>query len=316
MASLGKKSKTAVAVFAIVLLIGLLVAEWQLQFIRTTDRVDRTKLVQTPNLQLLMQPQKAPEFIQSLAEKKTGRSIPGFLLNRALPSEMGMLFYEDADSDNVMLCSYTSMPHFSKAANRVLQDSELKAIAPNIRWDLPTVQYPETGLLLAKGNVPVDTATSEAVFYQWGGSRPLTTLSLSGNHFGEMVFDNRAGQAYLTMASFMKAHGLDFGDKHSKILASFQFVISIRAHVDVTPANQLQVYIGIEIQPDNINKLGVGTLHGGVQEAFVELGKSLQEKHQITLSGGSEWNDNVIEFNYLIENATQVASLVAEGKLF
>ena len=316
MDSLATKFKKPVLVIAVLLCFGLLIAEWQLQFVRTAPRIDRNTLVSRPNLQLLLQPQKAPDFIQAIAEQQTGRSIPGWLIKRVLPYEMGMLFYEDKDSPDIQLHSYTSMPHLAKAAYRVLQSTELSTIDSNIQWQSPTVQWPETGVLTAQGSVEADAVTSDAVFYQWGEARPLTTLPLSGNHFGEMVFDNRAGQAYLTMVSFMKAHGLDFGEDHSKILASFQFVISIRANVNVTANNQLKVYLGIEIQPEHKNKLGVGTLHGGIQEIFAELGKTLESKHGIKLSGGSEWNENVIEFNYLIENATQVATLLAARQLF
>ena len=48
----------------------------------------------------------------------------------------------------------------------------------------------------------------------------------------------------------------------------------------------------------------------------MELGKKLEANHGIKLSGDSEWNDNIIEFRYTIEEATQVATLLASGQLF
>ncbi len=312
----GSKFKRVMLLFGAFLFVGLIIVEWQLEFLRSAPRIDRNTLAAKPNLQVLIQPQKAPRFIHAVAEQQTGRSIPAWLVNRALPYEIGVRFYEGKDSSDIQVQTYTSTPHFTKVAYGLLKNIELGTIATHVQWDPSTVQYPESGLLVAEGSVPADTKTSEAVFYQWGESRSITSMPLSGNHFGELIFDNRSGKVYLTMASFMAAHGLDFGDQHTKILASFQFVIDIRANVNVTENDELKIYIGITIQSENKNKLGVGTLRGGIQEVFVELGKKLEANHGIKLSGDSEWNDNIIEFRYTIEEATQVATLLASGQLF
>jgi hypothetical protein len=315
MASVGTKKQKALWAIAFIFVLALVIAEWQLQFLRTAPPANRSALAPNPNLQLLLQPQKAPGFIHTVAEQQAGRSIPQWLLNRAMPYEMGVLFYEGESSDNIQVTAYSSMPHLAKPATRFLQGTPLSEIDSDIEWAQETVSLPVAGLVQAQGSVPADSETNEAVFYQWGSAKPLTSMSLTGDHFGEMVFDNRAGQAYLSLASFMTAHGLDFGENHDKILASFQFVISMRAHVNITANNEAKVFIGIEIQPENKNKLGVGALHGGLKEAFVELGKTLEAQHQIALTGDSDWNENVIEFNYTIENATQVAALLASGQL-
>jgi len=315
MESKASKLKMIALAIGILLLLVLLIAEWKLAFIHSDPRVDRSDYTDKRNIQVLVQPQLAPDFTHAIAEHQSGRSIPQWLFNHMLPYEMGAFFYEGTTSDNIDVSCYTSMPHLSKAANYILQSHDLSILDKNIRWNQKTATHPKAGLIVANGSVPPDTTTNEVFFYQWGDQRPLTTLSLSGDHFAELVFDNRAGQAYLSMASFMAAHGLDFGDDHKKLLASFQFVISIRAHIDITPDNTLQVYIGIEIQTENKNKIGVGTLHGGIKELFAEMGRRLEATHDITLSGGSEWNYNIVEFNYTFDDAAQVAILLAEGNL-
>lgn len=299
------KKRIALIGFAVLILIFLAVAEFHFNALRSAPQVDRKTLSKKSNLTIIVQPDKAPGFIHSLAEELAGRSIPAWLLPFATPHEAGVFFSENMENDTVEILAYTSLKRFSKPAESMSQSRALDSFVKQISWTPNQLVSPERGVLVASGAIDSDIEALDQIYLQWGEEGVLVPRSISGQHLWELLFDNRAGKAYLSMASLMTAFDVKLKSEHMDILlSSIQFVTTMRAYADVTEDDVLHIAIDIDIVPTARNRIGVVNLKGGIDEGFAELGKALKKRHNILVEGSSGWVDTTMQFRYTIDQAT------------
>jgi hypothetical protein len=295
------KIKILIITTTILLLFAILILEWQFSALRTAPRIDRSLYLTDANLVIVVQPEKVPTFIHSLAQEISGKNIPNWALKKVIPYELGMSFTQDETNSQVDINTFISTKRFANATKSI----SLSSIENRITWDSDNLQSPSHGILLANGNIQADEDALEQVLYQWGNSGRRVPKSISGDHFFELLFDNRAGQAYLSMASMMTAFDFKFSEENMKImLSSIQFVTILRAYADISEDDTMSIAIDMEIVPTARNRVGVVNLKGAIDEGFAELGKQLNESHGIQIEGSSDWNEMTIEFRYTISNAT------------
>lgn len=305
MPNVPSKKRIILIAFAVTCMIFLGVAEFYFNALRSAPRIDRKTLSKKSNLVILLQPDKAPGFIHSLAVEFTGRPIPAWLLPLATPHEAGVFVSENIENDTVEILVYTSLKRFCNPVVTMSQSHALNSIVKQISWSPDHLESPERGLLVANGIIDSDVDALDQIYLQWGKEGVLVPRSLSGHHLWELLFDNRAGKAYLSMASMMTAFDFKLEQEHMDILlSSIQFVNTMRAHADVTEDDVLHISIDLDIVPTARNRIGVINMKGAVDEGFAELGKALSKRHGIQVEGNSEWNETTIEFRYTINKAT------------
>lgn len=308
-----KRFRYAIAILVGIVLIGGMIVEAQFQIIRRAPEVDRTDLMERPAIQIVVRPEHAPDLLHRLAEDRAGRSIPRWAWNRFMAHELGVMISEETDDGKILIGNYASLPYaaafVSKHANRM----DLHERVSEISWTDDAVHTSQFGLVTLDGHVVPDDEAIEAVFYQWGDGRILIPLTVTGDHFFELVFDNRSGQAYLAMASLMAAFDFDLDAQETDItLSSFQFVITMRLFVDVVEGDVFEVAMDVDIEPAARNRIGVINLKGGVDELFSELDKKLQKERGITITGDSSWNETTIEYRYRISPATEFVNYMLD----
>lgn len=305
MISVSKKTKYALGFLGVSLLLAIIIAEWQFNALRTAPPADGSAYVDGANVVVVVQPGRAPHFIQSLAREVSGYSIPMWILNASMPHEIGMSFVEHEDNGEVGIQVYGSLKRFGNTILSMDALSPLNSLEDRINWKPDEMTSPRRGLLLATGSVESDADALDQVFLQWGDSGLLTHKSISGGHLWELLFDNRAGKAYLSMASMMTAFDYKFTEKNMNILlSSIQFVTTLRAYADVSEDDVMTIAIDVDIIPSARNRVGVLNMKGAIDEGFAELGKRLAENNGIRIEGESNWNDMTIEFRYTINHAT------------
>lgn len=302
----GSRLATILKIAAVLLVFGFIVAEYQLQILRTTPLHNRDAIVTDTTIQIVVHPERAQDFLHGYAEERAGRSIPRWLFNRVLPYEAGLLISDDNDEATLQFRPYVSVPHLGPLAFKPMKDFDLNSITDRIDWSPTTPQQPEDGLVYGDGTFPAAPEALDAVFLQWGNNRGLKPLTASDKPFVEFIFDNRQGKAYLAMASLMSAFDYEFDRQETNItLSSFQFVIVMRARLNIVKEDVLDIEIDIDIEPVARNRVGVINIKGGIDEAFSELGERLKREHGITVSGESAWNEMTIEFRYKIDQAAE-----------
>ena len=300
-----KRFRVPLAIAFAIFLVVMVIAELQLQVIRTAPSVDRETLMERPAIQMVVVPEHAPGFLHRVAEKRAERSIPRWLFDRFMAREMGLLLSEDGGDERILVHTYASLPHAASFVAKQASRREVQDRVSEITWTESGVHSPHNGLVVLNGSVAAEREALDAVFFQWGERRSPSPLAVTGDHFFEMVFDNRSGQAYLAMASLMSAFDFELDPNDTDItLSSFQFVITARIFVDVIEEDVFEVAMDFEMEPSARDRLGVINLRGGIDEAFSELGKRMERDHGVTISGESDWNENVIEFRYRIDSAS------------
>lgn len=302
-----KIAKTIGKVALVFFLIGLLFSEIIFQFARTTPPHDRVALMADPVFQAVVRPNVAPEFAHAYAERIAGRSIPRWVFDRFLPYEAGILISGDSADAALQVRPYVSLPHSSEFLFNRIKGIDLSSTVSAIDWEPLTLQHRTKGLIQGEGSISGEPEALDAVFFQWGEGRTLRPMTISGNHFAEFIFDNRNGQAYLAMASMMAAFDYQLDPSQTKIsLSSFQFVIDAVGRLGISGKETLEIEIDIAIEPVARNRIGVINMKGGIDEAFKEWGTRLNRDYGISITGGSEWNENTMEFRYQIDHGLKL----------
>ena len=303
------KTRILIAVFGALGVLALLVAELVFGAIRSAPRVDRSAFIDDANLVMVVQPEKAPKFMESIAREATGYTIPSWLLQRSMPHELGIAFTENESNSEIHVSAYGSMQRFAKSVLFLDHAKHLDSTIDEIQWNPTSIEQPQRGILQASGIVQPDLDALDQVYLQWGESSLLVPKTVSGDHFWELLFDNRAGKAYLSMASMMTAFDYKFSEKNMEImLSSIQFVTEARAYADISENDILEITIDMDIVPSARNRIGVLNLKGAIDEGFAEFNRRMEDEgSDIRIEGSSDWNEMTIEFRYTVNKATPFA---------
>lgn len=311
-----RQLRIAAALIAVALLAGTIYVEIRYALIRTSPRVDLAGLADDPSIIAMIDPALAIEQIRPLIAKRTGFPIPDWIVRRILPYEAAIVTASDYDDTEVDLTVFLNPRRFGPFIERQVNAIGLQSSVPEIQWAPEGLTERDPGVFSVSGTVPMEPQAQEAAYYLWKQSfKPA--IPLQGTHFIEVVMDNRDGGAYLAVASILHAFDIDLDESETDIsLSSLKFVTKARMYVDLTPSDILLCRLAIEIRPDAVNRLGVINLKVGIDELMTEWGETLSNEHGLTLEGKSEWNDNVILFNYRLKGAGKALQLALNGDLF
>ena len=164
MISVSKKTKYALGFLGVSLLLAIIIAEWQFNALRTAPPADGSAYVDGANVVVVVQPGRAPHFIQSLAREVSGYSIPMWILNASMPHEIGMSFVEHEDNGEVGIQVYGSLKRFGNTILSMDALSPLNSLEDRINWKPDEMTSPRRGLLLATGSVESDADALDAPF--------------------------------------------------------------------------------------------------------------------------------------------------------
>ena len=98
-------------------------------------------------------------------------------------------------------------------------------------------------------------------------------------------------------------------------LTSFQFIYSARLAIDMTSRNALKFFMAIKIVPEAVNRLAVINLKGFLDDGFDAWTEVFEKEHGIAFTGSSSWNENVIEYDYRLDDVKKALQLFLEGRL-
>ncbi len=316
-----KKILRIARIAAILLAIALLLVgayiEFRLQILRTSPQVDLSRIAAESSIVAVVRPELAIDQIESILSERVGFDVPRWIIRRALPFQAAFVTSSDYDDSEVDLTVFLNPRHFSQELQDRLNERGIQSISPRIQWAEAGIVADTAGVLQAHGAVAMETEAQEAAWYLWKQSFKPAPLPFRGQHFIEVVMDNRDGGAYLAVASLLHAFDIKLDKDQTDIsLSSLKFVTESRMLVDITPEDVLVLRLSIEVRPDAVNRLGVINFKVGITELIVGWGEMLTTEYALPFEGESSWDENVMHFDYRVKGATKVMELAMEGKLF
>ncbi len=310
-------ARIAAILLAVTLLVVGAYVEFRLQVLRRSPEVDLSRIAAESSIVAVVRPELAIDQIESILSERVGFSVPRWIVRRALPFQAAIVTSSDYDDSEVDLTAFLNPRHFGKELQGRLNKRGIQSILPEIQWAEAGIVTETPGVLQAQGAVAMETEAQEAAWYLWKQSFKPAPLPFKGQHFIEVVMDNRDGGAYLAVASLLHAFGIKLDEDQTDIsLSSLKFVTESRMLVDIAPEDILVLRLSIEIRPDAVNRLGVINFKVGITELIVGWGEMLTTEYALPFEGESSWDENVMHFNYRVKGATKVMQIAMEGKLF
>lgn len=300
---------------AVLLILGF-AAQWRFGALLSAPKVDRNVFIGDAGVYGVVDPETVQPLIAEFAAEKLGQSPPAWVVQRFLPYSGGAAARLDFDTQQVDLALYLNPRRLLPEIERRTRGADLARIAPEITWHNPAVARPTPGVLSLLGSVPMEPEAEDAFWYTWNQSFRPPPLSLEGDHFIEILMDNRKGQAYLVAASLLLAYDIDLDAQEQDIsLSSLQFVEVARTTVDFHPPDRFSMRLVLDIQPDAVERLGVINLKVAIEDGFEEWGHRWR-KHGIEFTGESRWRDTAIVYDYDLKPALKFLELAIDGQLF
>ncbi len=323
--------KRGILILVPVFALALIIIEWQAGVFIPAPRIDLATASldmlpkaphpkahpQAPSVRVLVDPSSAEGIIVgALKRNSAAERLPGWVIEALIPYEAALVATFDFDRSTVHLEGLLNMRRLDGVMARAFPMDRLHSGLPEIEWSTDGIRHPRRGLLTLHATVPMDPGVEEDVWYFWDHDIIYAPLELEGGHLLEAVFDNRSGGAWLVIGSLFTVFDFDLDEQEQDIsLSSLQFVTRGRCTLDVVKQRDIRIQIALEIIPQHVEKLGVINLKIGLSDAFDVLRENLQEDHNIEMTGGVEWDENVIRYDYLIRDAERVlAVLLTDGQ--
>ena len=305
----------ALIVVVTTLVFGLFI-ELRFSVLRSSPKVDRTTLLEHPSVVAIIDPNTVKAQIAAAVRERIGYPVPRWLIESVLPHEISLMTQSDYDQNEVDLTFFINPRRGDPAIAQQINKAGLQSLVPKVQWASEGLVRQSSGVLTARGTVPMEPEAQEAAWFLWNQSFKAAPVPVEGGHFIEIVMDNRDGGAYLAVASLLQAFDIEMDKTQTDIsLSSLKFILKARMHVDVTSGDTLMLSFTIVVRPEAVNRLGVINLKVGIDELFTRWGETLASKHDITLVGQSEWEENVMEFRYRISDARKMIRLAINREL-
>lgn len=311
----------------LLVLVGLVYVDFRYEALRAAPRIDlATITTDRSSVRVAIDVFRATELLHASIEEQAGRAVPKWLVAKMLPYEATFMLVleERAGRINIhgLLNTQRLAPVILEQVNRSGFLENEKALA----WGPAALQHEKRGALSLAGTVPLVENPLEAAEFGWVEPNRLTTLPLERGHLVEAVIDNRDGGAYMAIASLLAAYGVEPDESIQEIsVSSFQFVRSIRLTADnermlkkndFGATEGLRIRMVVEIVPEARDRLGALNLKAALGKAFERQGEDFDRRHGLSFTGSNDWNDNVIEYEYRLEDLPKAVSLALHGNLF
>lgn len=266
-----------------------------------------------PAVRVLINPVNAEDLMLKVLANATDDRIPAWLAEALFPYESAAVATYDFSAHQIDFEALLNMRRLDGAVASAFPIEQLRSEVPEIDWDPNGVQRPKRGLLTLRASVPMDPRVEEDVWYLWQHEIAFTPLEFERGHLLEAVFDNRTGGAWLVIGSLFRAFDFDLDEQESDIsLSSLQFITRGRLTLDLENKRDLRIRFTMESIPEHKDKLGVLNLKIGIEDAFTALAENLQNDYDTQLTGEATTEENIIQFEYILEDVEQLLNQIVE----
>lgn len=288
------------------------------ELLRAAPRIDHGSIVSDfPSIRVLVDPSRAAGHFEALAERRLGRNIPAWALDWFSPYSLSMITSLDRNSRKVKAHGLLNLPRLGAVLPEVLYSYVHTEEYPEIEWPAEGIQRHSRGALTLDVAMRMDDEALEAARSRWNSETPSTPLQLEGRHLVEAVFDNRDGGAYLAVASFMRARGVNLNEEERDIsLSSLQFVRSARLELNPVGEDALAIRLALEVVPEARDRIAVHNMKAAMDEGFEKWGERLAQDHGLKLTGTGTWRENVLDYDFRLRSFDKALDLFVEGELF
>ncbi|MCH7959728.1 MAG: hypothetical protein IID08_06340 [Candidatus Hydrogenedentes bacterium] len=306
------------AVFVVLAGVGLFVLDLRYSVIRETPPVDHESFTDLhPSVRVFVNPSRAGDRLGAVLEQRLGRPVPGWVVDAILPHALSLIVFANHDSGRIEMSGMLNTRRLDPLIREMIDVFDIAARYPEIAWSEQGVIRAERGVLLHDASVVMEAEAKEAAWYVWKHGFEPRPLPLEGNHLIEVVFDNRDGGAYLAVASLLNAYGFNLDEEEEDIgLTSLQFVRSARLEIDFVADDAVAIRFSLDVVPGTRNRMAVVNMKVGLDRVFTEAGERAQERHDLTLSGDSEWKGDTLEFDYRLRPADRFIEQILGGEFF
>ncbi len=309
-----KKFYIIAGVILLVVLAGVIVlkqVDKNYGVIWSSPRVSHEKLAtNNTSFRFVIKPQLAKEhFVKLLGEDS---SVPAWSFGMVLPYETAMLAGSDADrnvADVMFFCNDKRLgPKIVEALNNGNAVSGIRGLD----FSKDGFVIPERGVITLEGSAPLDSTTMNRAWDHWGYASRVSPLQIEGEHFAELVIDNRRGDAYVLLGSLAKV----FLDPREFALVepALKGMIGIailRGHADFVGDDLIQIKFGVRCVTDS-KEMSPQLLKLVVDAGTSKLATNLSENYRIVLNGSTRIDGDVLYGDYKL---SKVSSYMASRLL-
>lgn len=269
-----------------------------------------------PAIHGVLDPAPLAEIARQRASKEYGRDIPPWLVSFAMPRSVSFIAAADHDSGTIPLETLINEKRFGPVFVNFYREFTKDLKESPLGWSSDSLVLERRGLLRLTGGVDMEPQSREAAWYEWTHSADRTALPLEGGHLLEVVADNREGDAYVAASSLMDALDFKLEERASDIsFTSFQFVTSMRLTADLDGAGDLNLRLTMEVIPETKDRIAVINLKVALEKSFTSISETWKKDHDLTFEGASEWQDNVVVYNYVLKDFGRFLDLCLDGKI-
>lgn len=302
----------------IVSTIGLFVADGRYEFLRDAPRTQHEDILNLdPSIRLLIDPEKLVTVARGIVEEQLQREVPDWLLSRIVPYQISTIMNANHDDGTIRVRLFINERRLGPLIAKQFNATSILEGFPEFEWDPEGLVPYQRGALTLKGTVPMDMQAQEDAWYTWTQGTSLQPLPPDGTHLFEVLGDNREGAAYVVAASLMKAYDYNLDEREQDVsFTSFQFVRSMHLTGDVVGTNALKMRLSMDVINEFKDRIAVVNLVAFLTRLLTTLGDNFEEYHDIEFSGDRHWEDNVVIFEYTLNDLSQTLGLLARGELF
>lgn len=306
---------------AIVFLVGV-IALWRFdgkyEFLRAAPRIEHTDILNLhPSIRVIVDPEKVSNIVKTMVEERVGREIPDWLLTRILPYELSTIFHSDLDKGIVKVRILINERRFGPAIAEQFNAFDIPGRFPELKWDAKGMFPYRRGALTMNASLPMEEVAREDAWYTWNQTSVRQPLPLDGTHLFEVLGDNREGGAYLVAASLMEAYDYELDESEQDVsFTSFQFVTRMHLTGDVVGSDALKIRLTMEVIDEFKDRVAVINLKVFLDRGLESMTENFAKYHGISFTGESRKDENIIVFDYRLEELSKTIGLYLRGELF
>ncbi len=309
----------ALAILLLVV-VGLVIAAWVVDrryaALRDAPRISHETIAKPHTVvRIVVDPSRCQELIEKALAGQEG--LPGWVVSRAVPYEMALLFDVDLDAGKTGVTVFVNERRFGPVIVDSVNQAGVARLFRPVKWTPPGLVRKDRGILLLEGTIPIDAETLDFTWTRWVHSITLAPLEIEGNHLAEAVFDNRDGKAYAVISALWGPHGAAPSDQETwqNIMKFATKITSVRFHADLVSDDELSVQGLIECNrhaepgvPDAI-KFFIDMANAANREALAEL-------YGIEFEGSTSVEGMTVKGGYSLRHVDKLLALVQGGIVF
>lgn len=306
---------------AIVLLAGV-VALWRYdnkyEFLRAAPRIEHGDILNLhPSIRVIVDPAKVSDIVKNMIEEQVEREIPDWLLTRILPYEISAIFNSDLDKGIVKIRLMINERRFGPLIAAQFNAIDIPGRFPELQWDAKGMIPYRRGALTLNASLPMEEVARVDAWYTWNQTGLRRPLALDGTHLFEVMGDNREGGAYLVAAALMEAYDYELDETEQDVsFTSFQFVTKMHLTGDMVGSDALKLRLTMEVIEEFKDRVAVVNLKAFLDRGLESLTEDFAKYHDIEFTGESRKDNNVMVFEYTLEDLSKTIGLYIRGELF